>query len=85
MPRRQDERVDRRDVIHFLGFVVLLAAFFMLSPTARTAHCWWKSGTFARTEVKVISTPSRQGSMRVRVLSTGEEASVAREGARRPS
>ena len=72
----RDEKIDRRYVAQFLGFVVLLAGLFMLFPTVRTAYLWWKSEDYVRTEVEALEEPSRHGSMRVRVVSTGEDVSV---------
>jgi len=76
MPRRQNEKVDRRYAAQFLGFVVLLAGLFVLFPTVRTAYLWWKSEDYVRTEVEALEEPSRHGWMRVRVASTAEDTLV---------
>jgi hypothetical protein len=69
--------VERRYLLQFVGGIVLLGAFLMIFPAARTLYRWANRSSYVRAEVEVLTQYKRSlRSMRVRVLSSGEELSI---------
>lgn len=73
-------REDGLNPLAFLfGLALLLIAFLLLTTTPQLVYRWSHRDGYTKTEIEVLSPPdSHLSSMRVRVLSTGEELSIRR-------
>jgi hypothetical protein len=56
-----------------VGIALVLLFFLLVASVPQLVYRWWKRDGYQAVQVEVLSPPSRQRSMRVRVTTTGEE------------
>jgi hypothetical protein len=77
--RRRRNRVDESesftaaDLGRLVGIALVLVFFLLVASVPQIVFRWWKREGYQATQIEILSPPSRQRSMRVRVTTTGEE------------